>query len=115
MLLHHTNLLSQSFRYFYPTIVNSQGYGSIETLLLTVPPWFTVLALAPIVAYHSSCRQERYFHIIGCMSIAYIGFIIVVSATGAGPRMLAMFLMPLGTVPAFQINLSWIASTFARP
>lgn len=37
VLLQHLSILSQTFQYFFPTIVQTLGYGSIETLLLTVP------------------------------------------------------------------------------
>ena len=115
MLLHHTNLLAQSFTYFFPTIVASLGYGNIETLLLTVPVWFATLLASLIVGYHSSKTQERSFHIVGSMAVAIVGFVVVVSTSGIGPRFFAMFLMPIGVLPAFQINLGWFTSTFARP
>lgn len=37
VLLQHLSLLSQTFQYFFPSIVSTLGYGSIVTLLLTVP------------------------------------------------------------------------------
>ncbi|MBE3049983.1 hypothetical protein IMZ48_47280 [Candidatus Bathyarchaeota archaeon] len=39
VLLQHISLLSQSFQYFFPTIVGTLGYGSIVTLWLTAPVW----------------------------------------------------------------------------
>jgi hypothetical protein len=40
ILLQHLSILSQTFQYFFPSIVLTLGYGRIETLLLTVPVWF---------------------------------------------------------------------------
>jgi len=37
VLLQHMSLLSQTFQYFFPSIVATLGYGKITTLLLTVP------------------------------------------------------------------------------
>lgn len=37
VLIQHLSILSQTFQYFFPSIVQTLGYGSIETLLLTVP------------------------------------------------------------------------------
>lgn len=37
LLFQHMSLLSQTFQYFFPSIVGTLGYGKIETLLLTVP------------------------------------------------------------------------------
>lgn len=37
LLLQHLSLLSQTFQYFFPSIVATLGFGKIATLLLTVP------------------------------------------------------------------------------
>lgn len=115
MLMHHANLLSQSFTYFFPTIVQSLGYGNITTLFLTVPVWFATLLAALGISYHSSYTQERSYHIAACMLLAAIGNIVVITTDGVGPRMLAMYLMPIGSLPAFQMILAWITSSFPRP
>ncbi|KAL1297370.1 hypothetical protein AAFC00_004910 [Neodothiora populina] len=49
LLLQHLSLLSQTFQYFFPSIVATLGFGKIETLLLTVPGQY---ALA-----HNQCRK----------------------------------------------------------
>lgn len=36
-LFQHLSLLSQTFQYFFPSIVQTLGYGPVKTLLLTVP------------------------------------------------------------------------------
>lgn len=38
ILLQHVSLITQTFQYFFPSIVKTLGYGNIETLLLTVSP-----------------------------------------------------------------------------
>jgi len=42
ILLQHVSLVTQTFQYFFPSIVKTLGYGKTETLLLTVSI-FTVL------------------------------------------------------------------------
>lgn len=113
--MHHSNLLAQSFTYFFPTIVDSLGYGKIETLFLTVPVWFATLLATLLVSYHSSKTRERSFHIAACMLIGAIGNILVITTHGVGPRMFAMYLMPIGILPPFQMILAWITSSFPRP
>lgn len=39
ILLQHLSLLTQTFQYFFPTIVASLGYNNIDTLWLTAPVW----------------------------------------------------------------------------
>lgn len=43
VLLQHISLLSQTFQYFFPSIVGTLGYGSIDTLWLTAPVWVSTL------------------------------------------------------------------------
>lgn len=38
MLMLHSNILSGTFQYIFPSIVGTLGYGRIQTLLLTVRP-----------------------------------------------------------------------------
>lgn len=39
VLMQHVSLLSQSFQYFFPSILGTLGYGPIVTLWLTAPVW----------------------------------------------------------------------------
>lgn len=47
VLMQHISLLSQSFQYFFPTIVGTLGYGNIVTLWLTAPCWVGVFLFLP--------------------------------------------------------------------
>lgn len=42
MLMLHANVLAGTFQYIFPSIVQTLGFGRIETLLLTVPIHFCV-------------------------------------------------------------------------
>lgn len=105
ILMQHCNLLSQSFTYFFPTIVNTLGYSQVTTLLLTVPVWFATFVVALAVAIHASKTDERTLHIVIPMLVACVGNVIVTSSTNTGARFFAMFLMPMGALPAFQVIL----------
>ena len=39
ILFQHVSLLTQAFQYFFPSIVDTLGYGRITTLWLTAPVW----------------------------------------------------------------------------
>jgi hypothetical protein len=109
-----SNLLAQSFTYFFPTIVKSLGYNRTTTLL-TVPVWFATLLATLGIAYHSSRTSERSLHIAACMLLGAVGNIVVGTTHSTGPRMFAMYLMPIGILPPFQMILAWITSSFPRP
>lgn len=114
-LFQHLSLLSQTFQYFFPTIVKTLGFGDIETLLITSPVWIGTFLVSLVVTYTSGKSRDRGIHIICLMLISVVGNIIVVSTLNTSARFFAMFLMPMGAVPAYQIILTWIANSFPRP
>ncbi|KAI0121387.1 major facilitator superfamily domain-containing protein [Xylariales sp. AK1849] len=114
-LFQHVSLLSQSFQYFFPSIVKTLGYGNTETLLLTAPVWIGTFLVSLVVTYTSGKFSDRSIHIICLMLISVVGNIIAVSTLNTAARFFAMFLMPMGAVSAYQIILAWISNSFPRP
>lgn len=115
VLLQHSSVVSQTFQYFFPSIVKTLGYGRIETLLLTVPVWFATFLTSLLMTYTAGKTGDRAIHIMCLLSIACLGNIIATATTKTGPRFFAMFLMPMGAVPAYQIILSFVSGSFLRP
>ncbi|KAI0181712.1 putative MFS transporter [Hypoxylon sp. FL1284] len=114
-LLQHASLLSQTFQYFFPTIVETLGYPPVQTLLLTVPVWVLVFLASILVTYTSGRFADRSFHIIALVFISLAGNVIVVASLNTAVRFFALFLLPLGAVPAYQILLAWVSGSFPRP
>ncbi|KAI1097953.1 putative MFS transporter [Jackrogersella minutella] len=114
-LLQHTSLLAQTFQYFFPTILQTLGYGNIETLLLTAPVWACTFCASLAVTYTSGRFKDRSIHIACLTMISCAGNIIVVATLNPAARFFALFLLPLGTLPAYQIILAWVANSFPRP
>ncbi|KAI3577508.1 major facilitator superfamily domain-containing protein [Fusarium oxysporum f. sp. albedinis] len=115
VLLQHVSLISQTFQYFFPTIVGTLGYGKITTLWLTAPAWFATFLLSVCVTLSSAKTNDRSLHIICLMLVAAIGNAIAAATTVVGARFFAMFLMPMGSVASYQIIVSWVANSFPRP
>ncbi|KAK2608077.1 hypothetical protein N8I77_006712 [Diaporthe amygdali] len=115
VLLQHVSLLSQTFQYFFPSIVGTLGYGSIDTLWLTAPVWFATFLVSIFVTWTSSRTKDRSIHIVCLMLVAAVGNAIATGTTNIGARFFAMFLMPMGAVSAYQIIVSWVANSFPRP
>lgn len=115
LLLQHMSLLSQTFQYFFPSIVATLGFGKIETLLLTVPVWFATFLVSILVTYTSSKTGDRSIHILLLMLVAAVGNAIATGSSSTAARFVAMFLMPIGAVSAYQIIVSWVANSFPRP
>ncbi|XRM43113.1 hypothetical protein ABZX51_006317 [Aspergillus tubingensis] len=115
ILLQHTSLLSQNFQYFFPTIVETLGYGNIETLLITAPVWIATFLVSLFVTWTSGKTNDRGIHIILLMLVSVVGCIICTATTNIGARFFGMFLMPMGAVSAYQIIIAWVANSFPRP
>ncbi|RMJ13781.1 hypothetical protein CDV36_006530 [Fusarium kuroshium] len=115
LLIQHVSLLSQTFQYFFPTIVGTLGYGRIVTLWLTAPAWFATFLLSICVTLSSAKTNDRSLHIVCLMLLAAVGNAIAAGTTVVGARFFAMFLMPMGAVSSYQIIVSWVANSFPRP
>ncbi|KAH7309691.1 major facilitator superfamily domain-containing protein [Stachybotrys elegans] len=115
VLMQHVSLISQTFQYFFPTIVGTLGYGRINTLWLTAPAWFVTFLVSLLVTWSSARTKDRSLHIVCLMIIAAIGNAIATGSTNVGARYFAMYLMPAGAVSAYQIIVSWVANSFPRP
>jgi len=89
-LLQHASILSQTFQYFFPTIVNTLGFGKVETLLLTVPVWIATFLVSLVVTYTSGRFADRSIHIICLMMISVVGNIIVVATLNTPARFFAV-------------------------
>ncbi|KAJ5428950.1 hypothetical protein N7445_010404 [Penicillium cf. griseofulvum] len=115
ILLQHISLLSQNFQYFFPTIVQTLGYGNVETLLITAPVWVATFLISLLVTWTSGRTNDRSLHIICLMMISVVGGVVATVTTNIGARFFAMFLMPMGAVSAYQIIIAWVANSFPRP
>ncbi|KAJ5135005.1 uncharacterized protein N7515_004283 [Penicillium bovifimosum] len=115
ILLQHLSLLSQNFQYFFPTIVQTLGYDNIKTLLITAPVWIATFLVSLLVTWTSDKLNDRSLHIICLMIVSVVGGVIITATTNIGAKFLAMFLMPMGAVSAYQIIIAWVANSFPRP
>ncbi|KAH8893613.1 major facilitator superfamily transporter [Thozetella sp. PMI_491] len=111
----HLSLLGLTFQYFFPAIVNTLGFGPITTLLLTVPPWVATLLTSLLVTWTSAKFQDRSIHIIVLMIVSALGNAIATGTTNTGARFFALFLIPMGSISAYTVLVSWTANSFPRP
>jgi MFS family permease len=115
MILIFCIVSSGSVTNFFPTVVSTLEYGTIETLLLTAPPYVLAVITAMLNAWHADRTGERYFHITLPLYISVAAFIIAATTTGVGPRYLSMMLMVPGVYTGYVVALGWISNTLPRP
>lgn len=100
---------------FFPSVVQTLGYGNINSLLLTAPPYVLAVICSYLNAWHADRTGERYFHITLPLWVAVIAFILAAATTSTAPRYLAMMLMIPGLYACFVVALGWISNTLPRP
>ncbi|CEJ91917.1 hypothetical protein VHEMI07600 [[Torrubiella] hemipterigena] len=115
ILFQHVSLLSQTFQYFFPTIVQTLGFSPLNTLLLTVPVWFATFLTSIVVNWTAAKTGDRWIHITALMLISAIGNAVATGSTNTGARYFAMFLIAMGAISAYTILVGWVANSFPRP
>ncbi|KAA6412207.1 MAG: MFS transporter [Lasallia pustulata] len=106
---------SGSVTNFFPTVVATLGYGKIDSLLLTAPPYVLCVMTSFCNAWHADRTGERYFHITVPLYFAVVAFIIAAATTTTGPRYFAMMIMVPGIYTGYGVALGWISNTLPRP
>ncbi|MCJ1304645.1 hypothetical protein MMC08_007458 [Hypocenomyce scalaris] len=106
---------SGSVTNFFPTVVATLGYGNIDSLLLTAPPYILCVITAFCNAWHADRTGERYFHITLPLYVAVAAFIIAAATTTTAPRYFAMMIMVPGVYTGYVVALAWISNTLPRP
>lgn len=100
---------------FLPTLVKDFGYPTIETLLLTAPPYLFTALFCLFNTWYSDRTSKRSPHMIYPSMAAIAGIIITMATTNTGARYFALFPMLAGTYGCFQISNAWMANVAARP
>lgn len=106
---------SGSVTNFFPTVVETLGFSSTISLLLTAPPYVLCVCTALFNAWHADRTGERYLHIVLPLVVTMAAFILAATTTSLAPRYVAMMLMVPGIYTAFVIVLAWISNTLPRP
>jgi hypothetical protein len=107
-------LSSQTWTYFFPTIVKTLGYGTIQTLLLTSPVYIFGFITSLGNALIAQRTGKRAILIMWPLILDIIGNIMVVSSHITAVRFTGMFMMCAGSFSAFNVIQAWIGSTIPR-
>jgi hypothetical protein len=103
-------LSSQTLTYFFPSIVQTLGYGKIRSLLLTSPVYvfgFCTFLGNSLVAAKTGRRAVL---IMWPLAVAIVGNVMVVSLHLTAVRYTGMFLMCAGSFSAFNVLEAWVGS-----
>ncbi|KAF5005261.1 hypothetical protein FDECE_8247 [Fusarium decemcellulare] len=80
---------------FFPSVVQTLGYGKTASLLLTAPPYFLGLIFSIANNWSADRLQNSSFHVMWPLALAIVGFVVGAAALQTGPRYFAMMLMTM--------------------
>ncbi|PCH41172.1 MFS general substrate transporter [Wolfiporia cocos MD-104 SS10] len=102
------------YAYFAPSIIQGLGHSSVQTQLLSVPPWACAFALAMIVAAVSDWARHRFLFALIPAFIALAGFAILLSVhDNKHVQYGALFLAAAGTYSSMPIGICWFNTNLA--
>lgn len=103
-----------AFTNFFPTIVQTLGYGTTQTLLLSAPPYIFAAILCVLNSFHSDHVSERWLHVVWPQVFSSIGFIISAVTLNVPARYISTFMM-MSIYGSFGCILSWVSTSLPRP
>ncbi|GAA5866999.1 hypothetical protein JCM8547_008404 [Rhodosporidiobolus lusitaniae] len=102
-----------AFSYFTPTIVQSFGYTTIQTQLLTVPPFVLAFLVTMLNAWWGDRYQKRGLGVIAMTVLALVGYIIFYTTTATAPRYVSLFLAITGVYATAAPLITWLPNNSA--
>ncbi|KAF3905617.1 hypothetical protein ABW21_db0201031 [Orbilia brochopaga] len=106
----HMHLAANGFKNFFPTVVETLGFSTTITLVLTCPPYLIAGAATLLLSWSSGRLNERTWHITGSKAVATIGFIAAAIITHTGGKYVAMVVFTAGTYGVNSLILGWCGS-----
>ncbi|KAL9091258.1 MAG: hypothetical protein Q9165_004892 [Trypethelium subeluteriae] len=86
------------------------GFSSINAQGLTAPPYFVSWLITMASAWIADRTMQRGYMIIFLSIVGGIGYVILATCTGVGPRYFGVFLAAAGVFPAITNILPWTAN-----
>ncbi|OJJ36354.1 hypothetical protein ASPWEDRAFT_108783 [Aspergillus wentii DTO 134E9] len=109
--MQHMHLAANGFKNFFPTAVETLGFNTTITLVLTCPPYLIAGIISVFWSWSSGKYNERTWHITSAKAVAIVGFVLGCATLNTGARYFAMVIFSIGTYAVNSIVLGWVSST----
>ncbi|KAJ4358699.1 uncharacterized protein N0V89_003283 [Didymosphaeria variabile] len=113
-LMQNLHLSANGFKNFLPTVVQTLGFNTTITLVLTCPPYLISAFVSVAVSWSSGRFNERTWHITLSKTVAIVGFIVGTATLNIGARYFAMVLFVGATYGVNNIVLAWTAGVLGQ-
>jgi hypothetical protein len=97
---------------YLPSLVAGMGSSEANLHLMTAPPYVFAFVFCLLASYSSSRRNEHGLHIICCLSVALLGFILMLTLIDQGQAALyvSSCIACCSSFSAFPLILSWLTN-----
>lgn len=95
--MQHMHLAANGFKNFFPTAVETLGFNTTITLVLTCPPYLIAGIISVFWSWNSGRMNERTWHITFAKAVAIVGFVLGCVTLNTGARYFAMCVFTIGT------------------
>ncbi|GKT46244.1 MFS transporter prlL [Colletotrichum spaethianum] len=106
----HMHLAANGFKNFFPTVVETLGFNTTITLVLTCPPYLIAGAVTIAVSWSSGKYNERTWHITISKAVAVVGFVSACATLDVAGRYASMVIFTIGTYGVNSLILGWCGS-----
>ncbi|KIW14293.1 hypothetical protein PV08_07075 [Exophiala spinifera] len=113
--MHFALITAQSFKDFFPSILETFGFDKMTTYLVQAPPYAIAYASACLIAWTSGKFQESCYHIIVPIVLAAAGASMLISTLNVGARYFGLILLVSGTYNGLNLQLSWETTLVPAP
>lgn len=113
-LMINLHLSANGFKNFMPTVVETLGFSTTTTLVLTCPPYLVATFTSVLVSWSSGRYNERTWHITISKALAIVGFAVAWGTVNTAARYFAMVLFVGATYGVNNIGMAWVASTLGQ-
>lgn len=113
--LHFFVIIGQSFKDFFPSIMDTFGFDETGTYLLQAPPYVFAYIACLAVSWSSSRFKDHGWHIAIVMLLSLGGTIILIATLNQAARYFSLFLLCTGPFIALNLHISWETAVVQRP
>ncbi|KAL4916123.1 major facilitator superfamily domain-containing protein [Aspergillus aurantiobrunneus] len=113
--IHFSLIIAQSFKDFFPSIVETLGFSDVVTYLVQAPPYVIAYFATLAISWSSGRFLEHCWHIIVPILVALVGSVLMISTLDVGARYFSLILLCTGPFVGLNIQISWETTVVPRP
>ncbi|KAL2795263.1 major facilitator superfamily domain-containing protein [Aspergillus keveii] len=113
--IHFSLIIGQSFKDFFPSIVQTLGFSEVITYLVQAPPYVIAYFATLAISWSSGRFGEHCWHIIVPILVSLGGAVLMISTLNVGARYFSLILLCTGPFVGLNIQISWETTVVPRP